>query len=449
MLNLFKLNAYKNTKKIFLCLVFISLFLFSCGKKDQEKTYVTFANPGPKSCLSGNSMSTLFSKHALSGKTLNQIQAQQNLNQQDPFMPSEFNYVKKSSYSSPIKSPFLIQNRRPIVTIINGTPTSIASRCNASTLTNPSQSNMPTSNTVGIYWANVNGFQSYCSGAVIATSASESLIVTAAHCFDSLTNFDDTSAGGAVVYVGATLGSGTTYPVSCWQRNNFYHNDPTGLDDTAKLFDVAWVKVSNAAFTSSVTKATILTSTTASATAEKVLAGVGESIDGDFSTTGTKQCVSTYGDPYYATRGDIIPDGALAKYNALALNKLGSQIPALRANPNVAQTYLTVIGPINGDQAYPTYSTFGACHGDSGGPVYVYNSAKWVLSAITEGTSIILNPFPAVIFNTYNSPTGLSSLSNFDTNGVAGCYDGYGVYTTLAPHVSWIQSTSGYTLTTQ
>ena len=448
MLNLFKLNEYKNTKKNFLCLVILSLFVFSCGKKEQEKTYVTFSNPGPKSCLSGNSIGTLSAKYPLSHKTLNQIHAQQNLNSQDPFTPSDFNYVKKSSYSTTKGSPSLIQTKRPIVSIINGTSAASSSQCYSGVTRTPNaQGYMPASNTVGIYWANVNGFQSYCSGAVIATSASETLIVTAAHCFNGITNFNDTSASGAVVYLGATVGSGTTYPVSCWQRNKFYRDDPTGLDDTTKLFDVAWVKVSNATFTSSVVKAGILTSTTASATQEKVMAGVGMTTDGDFSTTGTKQCVSTYADINYHDRGDIIPDGALASFNALTLSKLGTQIPTLSATPNVAQTYLTVIGPINGSQGTSSGSSYGTCSGDSGGPVYVYKSNKWVLSAITEGTSLILTPYPAVIFNTYTIPAGLSSLDNFHTNAVASCYDGYAVFTTLAPHVSWIESTSGYTLT--
>ena len=431
-----QLKNFKMSNHLFSCCFFFSFFFASCGANEPplDIAQVTFANPGPTQCNLGDAVVAL-------NQFTNEIDLTKKL-----FSTSEKKMPPLKIFQPTITKIRPTEKRKnkdkSIVSVIGGIDVSTnAASCNATVTTIP-QSKMPKENTVAIIiprpGQTLAGQTELCSGAIIAKTASETLIVTAAHCFNNLTNFNDVTANGAEVSL-ADVPSITPSNVTCWQRHKYYHNQAASNDDEMNLYDIAWIKV-NSALSSTVTP--ILNSRSISTTEEKVIAGYG--LINESSGGGTKRCASTYANANYSSRGDIIPAGSAATFNSISTRLLGPYIESLPSTPS--ETLLTVIGPIyNG---LNSSNSIGACHGDSGGPVYVHTdsnaSSPWTLAAITEGSSGLLTPEISNGVYTGANASGLNATSHFSLGTYAPCTQGYALFTTLKPYAAWLKASSGY-----
>ncbi len=363
---------------------------------------LTFANPGPTSCLTS-------------------------------YSSNEIKYVatQKTPLPIDINSYLINDNHRENLQIYGGKTIANTVNCSSST---PGAKQIAQQSTVAIKIPVSSSSTVLCSGVLVSDGNGKYLILTAAHCFNRLPNYNDRSANGATVYFGEKTDTAQKRNVYCWQRHKFYHSiqaDPS--DSSVSLFDIAWVQFTGT-LPSDVTPAAILSNPSiVTNTDEKVFAGFGLDNSGNNSSSSlhrAMECTSTSVDSTYAFRGDINPTGSIYTYNSNALNILGASIASTQA----FEKYLTVIGPINGinnDQQ------IGTCFGDSGGPVFVNKSGVWQIYGITQGSDSLLSPKPTAYYFGSTNKYGY-----FNSSAAAGCADGYGVYTTLGNLKNWIFSTS-------
>lgn len=422
---------------------------YSCGGSTTDSgggsnthSSVTFANPGPTSCLA-SSLS--------SGKFIPSYYQ----NFQEALL-SPFKVKAMNIAQVPKLKRNLSQNNLKIVGG-NTVATQSITNCSATNDDGSKQAYTVThTNTVAI--VNVNA-GTVCSGTLVGDGTTP-LVLTAAHCFNEITDFTSQNAEGLRVYFednfctsydshgNCVLDSSNYSTVSCWQRNPYYQNSLT--IESASLFDIAWIKLSSAPLNGYNIVKTVSTTTQSNLlpTDEKLMAGFGRISDSS-GVDGNKRCVSTNSDSnYYPNnghlgRGDIIPNGAATSFNSVATAQLASHISSFPTN--AYEKFLTVIGPINGN------TPKGSCNGDSGGPVYIYNAGTWVLYALTEGSSPALSPHPKFDFTGDFAPGTLASTLNFDADA-ASCDDGYGVYTTVGNYAGasdWIKTSSGIQIQTQ
>lgn len=260
-------------------------------------------------------------------------------------------------------------------------------------------------NTVAIILNSKSSGTILCTGTVVANN----LILTAGHCFDKV---DQNSVSPGNVIFADTYNSTSSATISCWQRPANYV--PCSVDNSYNciLNDITWVKINKNASSFGYQTVSILSNPqTILPTETKWMLGFGNL--NDSGTNDTKKYIvdsSTQPNP------DILPSGARDTFNFYTFS-------------NAYQQYLTVIGPNIGK---------GTCEGDSGGPVYVNRSGKYILAALTQGSNSLLSPHPTTVSQPYT----------FDTSKYATCNDGYGVYTTVGNYVRWITFSSGINVST-
>lgn len=247
-----------------------------------------------------------------------------------------------------------------------------------------------------------------CTGTVVTGS----LILTAAHCFD---NADKNSLSPGVVIFSnsykSPLNASNSAEITCWQRNYNYLSCQDNSIASCNLYDIAWVKIGTDASAFGYQPLKVLGSPSSISTSEtKWMAGFGKLNDSIDNFSGNKYIVDSSAQGH----SDVILSDRVNLFNSLTFS-------------NAYQNYLTIIGPNSGK---------GTCQGDSGGPVYVSRGGNYVVAALTQGSNNILTP----------KPSGSYPSFSFDTNLYASCNDGYGVYTTIGNYVSWIQSSSGVSL---
>lgn len=404
--------------------IWISTCLFalsSCG--DGGSTTSSTSNSsnyaGPNSCLANRSLEieSFIRSNSITA-------AQENLTFTPQFFETnKIKYLQEGNENSS----FQFINK-----IVGGDVSSSTTNCQSLTTT-PSAKNIVNNNTVALILRQKGSSLSVlCSGTVVANN----LILTAAHCFDSV-DLNSTSPG--VVDFGSTYGNPSNQiAISCWQRNSNYVSCSTNSTAGCVLNDIAWVKIASP-LPSPYAPISILANPNGftslgdgNSTGEKLFAGYGLLNQNASNSTGSKYCVSTTGNTSYSGV-DYLPSNAITTFN----NATSS---------NAYQNYLTVIGPITGISPDPNSSAStntsakGTCSGDSGGPVYSTKSGSWILAALTQGSNNILSPIP-----TQTTPP----YTTFNNSTYAGCQYGYGVYTTVGNYVNWIQSTSGVTVSTQ
>ena len=423
-----------------------AMAFYSCGKKDSANSGSTptptapiYAGAGPSICSGG----IIANRETISPYFANFQEA----------LASPFK-TKTISQTEPHNSNF--NANKGILKIVGGDPASApTTKCQPTATASRNQASTASTNTVAIYTPSttLSGGR-ICTGELVASN----LVITAAHCFNNQYNtsgnfvqtydLTDRTAMGAVVVLDNAFTPNTTAPnygasnystVKCWQRNPNWRSSAatpqeTSNDYSMNLSDIAWIQL-DTPLTGSTSVALLANQATISTTEEKLMAGFGKNSERATRVTGEKDCTSTYADTNYSGRGDIVQTNAPSTYNAIVSSKLG--ISSAYGN------YISVIGPINGG------SPHGTCYGDSGGPVYVYRNSNWVLAAIVEGSDALLSSHPTTNFSSYNTAASILSTS-FDFNvTAANCDDGYGTYTLVSPYISWIQSSSGVTLSTQ
>ncbi|APJ04309.1 trypsin-like serine protease [Silvanigrella aquatica] len=269
-------------------------------------------------------------------------------------------------------------------------------------------------NTVAIILNNQNNTKTIeCTGTIVASN----LILTAGHCFDEVGS-SNTSPGWVIfadTYDSFNINNSAS--ISCWQRPGGYI--PCSVSDTYNciLNDITWVKINGniSRFNNYVTTSILANPQTISARESKWMLGFGKLSDNPPSRNSNKYMVQSSSSNTYP---DTLPSGAARAFDSYTFS-------------NAYENYLTVIGP-------NTTPPKGTCEGDSGGPVYVLRNGNYVLAALTQGSNSLLTP----------KPTNTSPTYTFDYTKYASCDDGYGVYTTVGNYISWIQSSSGVTLST-
>jgi hypothetical protein len=427
--------------RLFLYFFILSnLIMVGCGQqKKQSYSKVSFDNPGPPSCLTSDF-------YNVSLQSENKKNASRKKNSQNNVRNSFSPRMPVWNFGHTVG----VYGGATVAGVGNG-------NCQIGSAASRSQAYYPYLSSVELKVPIPNDIlsrSSSCSGTIVSSYNDGTnkgwLILTAAHCFNYLENFTDRTANGAFVVLGPDVVNSPplySFNVKCWQRNPYYHGNPVSNSDVSTvLHDTAWVKVAvtdNTAFTT-YTPATIYTGDINDSTnkiQEKVMSGYGMYSDAGAGVSGhVNLCVSTYMDSTYISRGDIVPDGQIEKFNSAAYKTLYRSIS--KFSRTAFQDYLTVVGPINGA------AVAGVCKGDSGGPLYLYtgSSPAWVLAGSTQGSMSFLTPHP--IKNYYNSTPGdfvngsYSDVGNFMLEENAACSDGYAIFTKLANFVPWINASA-------
>jgi hypothetical protein len=402
------------------------IFFASCGHSSSSSSSsddtTSSSNAGPSSCLA-TSTSSLTIPHFTREQLRNAQLASYKIVDKEGkvlFGPNQKQATPKQA--TPKSNEFSTR-------IVGGDDVSTTTDCQG---TSTSVVSTIETSTVAVVFPLTAGSAVLCTGIVVA----DDLILTAGHCFNDVSS-SATSPG--YVSFGNVYDSDSV-DISCWQRNSNYCDDSTSA--SCVLNDIAWVKVPTGTTSEmGFSPVTILSNPqNISTTEEKVMAGFGLLNDDVSNSSGVRRCVSTYAGSTsiynYAAYGDQLPSGAISTFNTAV------------SSTDAYENYLTVIGPImgsapdEGSSDDSSSSAKGSCNGDSGGPVYVKRDSNWILVALTQGSNSILSPMP-----TYVGSAPYSSFT-FSSTEASDCAHGYGVYTTVGGYVSWIESTSGVTVTT-
>ena len=214
------------------------------------------------------------------------------------------------------------------------------------------------------------------------TLISDDLVVTASHCFENITNVAQIR-----IFYGDNIFKAK--PAEFHTAKDYRVFNPSGFSQALfPNYDVAWIRLADPIPAGHHPAEILRDATAVNSGDDLVLAGYGVTKD---------DCEWFPG---------IAPDCLGSRYEAAV---------QLYQYYNTADYHDLIV--IHGKPEH------GECHGDSGGPTFVDVGGKWYLTGVTNGLDAVLTP-----------------------DAADGCESGEGVNTFVGAYASWIEQSSGETL---